>query len=93
MLTFKLLLGPAPAYPRMAAWFGWYNRTQAGPLPASYRWRGRDAHAAAELNPKTLTSGTSSAPCSRRASTRPPWRCSALLWPSPEPLESTVQIL
>ena len=45
------------AYPRMAAWLGWYNRTQAGPLPTSYQWRGRDPDATAELNPKTLTSG------------------------------------
>ncbi|KAG2483058.1 hypothetical protein HYH03_018041 [Edaphochlamys debaryana] len=45
------------AWPRLEAWYRWFNTTQAGPLPGSYRWHGRDPQATAELNPKTLTSG------------------------------------
>lgn len=45
------------AWPRLRTWITWYNVTQAGPLPGSYRWRGRDPHTTRELNPKTLTSG------------------------------------
>lgn len=45
------------AFPHLAAWFRWFNTTQAGPVPGSYRWRGRDAQTDRELNPKTLTSG------------------------------------
>ena len=45
------------AWPRLHAWYSWYNRTQAGPLPGSFRWRGRDSETDLELNPKTLTSG------------------------------------
>lgn len=41
----------------MQAWFNWFNTTQRGDIPGSYRWRGRDATTNRELNPKTLTSG------------------------------------
>ena len=45
------------SFGRLQAWFKWYNTTQVGQAPSSYRWRGRDAKAIRELNPKTLTSG------------------------------------
>ncbi|XP_012259973.1 mannosyl-oligosaccharide glucosidase [Athalia rosae] len=44
-------------YPRLQTWFDWYNTTQTGDLPGTYRWRGRDPTAIREVNPKTLTSG------------------------------------
>lgn len=44
-------------YPRLQAWFSWYNTTQRGELPGTYRWKGRESYGPEELNPKTLTSG------------------------------------
>ncbi|XP_022919576.2 mannosyl-oligosaccharide glucosidase [Onthophagus taurus] len=44
-------------YPRLQAWFSWFNQTQKGNVPGSYRWQGRDSKTDRELNPKTLTSG------------------------------------
>jgi len=44
-------------WPRLVTWYGWFNSTQVGDIRGAYRWRGRNASAARELNPKTLTSG------------------------------------
>lgn len=44
------------AFPRLELWLDWYLESQRGPVPGSFRWRGRDPNAN-ELNPKTLTSG------------------------------------
>ncbi|CAH1390080.1 unnamed protein product [Nezara viridula] len=43
-------------YPRLVAWFDWFNNSQTGNIGGSYRWKGRDP-AAPELNPKTMASG------------------------------------
>ena len=45
------------AFPRLELWLDWYLKSQRGPVPGSFRWRGRDPNALNELNPKTLTSG------------------------------------
>lgn len=45
------------AFPRLHAWFSWLHHSQAGPVPLSYRWRGRDPALPTLLNPKTLPSG------------------------------------
>lgn len=44
-------------WPRLEAWYSWFDRTQSGSVPGTFRWRGRDPKAVRELNPKTLTSG------------------------------------
>ncbi len=47
------------AYPRLLTWFEWFKRTQAGPVPGSFRWRGREPAVDydSELNKKTFASG------------------------------------
>ncbi|KAM9286248.1 mannosyl-oligosaccharide glucosidase [Cariama cristata] len=63
LLALERLLPAAPLpylrrlFPRLRAWYDWYNRTQAGPLPFTFRWRGRDPQLERFLNPKTLASG------------------------------------
>ena len=44
-------------FPRLEVWFDWFNNSQVGLYPSTYRWRGRDAKTKRELNPQTLTSG------------------------------------
>lgn len=43
-------------FPRLKAWYKWYNTSQAGKRPSTYRWRGR-VPSEEVLNPRTLTSG------------------------------------
>lgn len=40
------------AWPRLQAWFNWYNTTQAGPEPHSYRWAGQGLGGGAEQRPQ-----------------------------------------
>ncbi|XP_030378998.1 mannosyl-oligosaccharide glucosidase GCS1 [Scaptodrosophila lebanonensis] len=44
-------------YPRLQAWFSWFNTTQRGDVLGTYLWRGRNATTLRELNPKSLSSG------------------------------------
>lgn len=44
-------------FKRLSHWYDWFNKTQIGKTPFTYRWRGRFSDSKLELNPKTLTSG------------------------------------
>ena len=44
-------------WPRLVAWYNWFDNSQYGEIPGTFRWRGRNPNAIHELNPKTLTSG------------------------------------
>nr|SVE69679.1 EOG090X02G1 [Eubosmina coregoni] len=44
-------------WPRLTAWYNWFNTSLHGPVPGSYYWRGRDMASERELNPKSLSSG------------------------------------
>lgn len=53
-------------YDKLVVWYDWFNRTQIGHRPGSYRWRGRDPTIKTELNIKTLSSGLDDYPRASR---------------------------
>ena len=44
-------------WPRLVAWYNWFNTSLHGQEPGSYYWRGRESASVRELNPKSLSSG------------------------------------
>ena len=41
-------------YPRIQTWYNWFNKTQEGRRPLTYRWKGRNTTTDRELNPKVI---------------------------------------
>jgi mannosyl-oligosaccharide glucosidase len=66
----------ARAWPRLEAWYGWFNRTQAGSAPGTYRWHGRAPVPA----PLTLAASDASSPPSS-SSQAAQWAAAASLAP------------
>lgn len=57
MMTSARLTNLERLYPRLQAWINWYNTTQRGDVPGTYRWRGHEEYKPTEINPKTMASG------------------------------------
>lgn len=53
-------------YDKLTVWYDWFNKSQIGYKPGSYRWRGRNPKIQTELNVKTLSSGLDDYPRASR---------------------------
>jgi mannosyl-oligosaccharide glucosidase len=62
------------AWPRLEAWYHWFNTTQAGPLPGSYRWTGAQRPPAVVAHPDMQPLRL---PAALQLRLRPTTRCAA----------------